>query len=434
MTSFLHTLHEEHFDEISFLYEHRCAALVDVDYGLSDLARLDERIEAHLDALLQGETVAIAIAQENISTDDAGMLYAVTRLCCRSDKPELILDCLGALDWDEHHLVSAMAAALQSDLPMGWTQIIAGWLGDFHPRLTALLAEAAGYRRLPLAAEVQTAAATADASLAPRFLRALGMLDEKHQPPSCLMLLYAHMQKTDVLAARTAAIAGLRLRDADLFSSILSNPWPWSPIPLTLVGDSRVFLYLRQFANTSESSIDAVIAFGLLGDIRAIPPLLELLSHKELGNHAAASLHLLTGETFLEEVPMESDDEDEEVLADNDNPLPEPEPATTRQLSTDVETWSNWWAKGQQRFRQNQRYRLGELYSSLQGINALRSTLLPLQVRAYIADELVARHGIDLCYAPNQPVPQQLAALANAQTQAEQSTTKPGQWQPPKLR
>ena len=434
MTSFRHALHEEHFDEISFLYEHRCTALIDVDYGLSDLARLDERIEAHLDALLLGEEVAIGIAQENISTDDAGTLYAVTRLCCRSDKPDLVLDCLGTLDWNEHHLVSAMAAALQSDLPMDWTQIIAGWLGDFHPRLTVLLAEAAGYRRLPLAAEIQTAAATADASLAPRFLRALGMLGDKHQPPSCLMLLYAHMQKSDALAARTAAIAGLRLRDADLFSSILSNPWPWSPVPLALVGDSRVFLYLRQFANTPESSVDAVIAFGLLGDIRAVPPLLELLSNKELGNHAAASLYLLTGEAFLEEVPMESDDDDDDQALDDDNPLPEAEPDTTRQLSTDIEIWSNWWTRNQQRYRQNQRYRLGKLYSPLVGIDALRSTLLPMQVREYIGDELVARHGIDLRYAPDQPVPQQHAALTNAQTQAEQSTTKPGQWQPPKLR
>ena len=168
----------------------------------------------------------MTLAHDRLGDADFGECYAAARLFCRSDRPDLILDCLGRLDWNDLEAVNALAAGLKCDLPTSWTQTISAWLRDFHPRLTALLAEAAGYRRLPVAADVQVAVASADAALSPRFLRSLGMLRQ----PNTLMVLYAHMQKPDVTAARTAAIAALRLGDANVVSTITGQVWPWSSI------------------------------------------------------------------------------------------------------------------------------------------------------------------------------------------------------------
>ncbi len=441
MKAFRKSLYEEHLEEMAFLYEHRLGAISDAEYSLFNLGDLDERIEAHLDALVIGGELAIAVVQDCLSMPDQGELYTAARLFCRSDRPDLVLDCLGQLDWNDSEAVSAVLAGLKCDLPSSWTATIAGWLRDFHPRLTALLAEAAGHRRLDVAVEVQAAVAKADAELSPRFLRALGLL--RH--PNTLMALYAHMQKPDLLAARTAAIAALRFGDANVISHIMNHALPWLAIPLALVGDSRVFSYVQQQvtqAGFGDSTGDAVIALGLLGDVRAVHSLIASLANPELASDAASALYLVTGAPLHEDVEIESlvDDDDDDLneetmVEDDEEPdMPEQHPATFRRISTDQSVWAQWWSQNQGQFgRQDQRYRLGQLYTPSVSVTALRSTVLSPDTRELIADELVARHGVDACYAPELPVREQLEALASIETQLSQiqSRTPPGRWQRP---
>lgn len=435
MRVFKLSLYEEHLEEISFLYEHRCGALRDAEYSLLDLGDIDERIEAHLDALVLGEELALTVVQSCLAMPDSGELYTAARLFCRSDRADLVLDCLGQLDWNDSEAVSGMLAGLKCDLPVSWTQTIAGWLRDFHPRLTALLAEAAGHRRLQVATELQAAVTNADAELSPLFLRALGLLRQ----PSTMMVLYAHMQKPDPKAARTAAIAALRFGDANVVSNIMNHALPWSVIPLALVGDARVFKYVQQqlVRPRAGSPInDAATALGLLGDVRAIEPLIGSLANPELASSAASSLFLLTGAPLHEDITIESLVEEEESIGEDEpdeTELPE-QPATYRRLSTDPQVWAEWWSRNQDQFgRLDRRYRLGHLYSPSVSVTALQSTLLPLATRELIADELVARHGVDACYAPELPVREQLSALASIEAQITQtkSRTPAGQWQQP---
>lgn len=441
MKAFRKCLYEEHLEEIAFLYQHRLSAMSDAGYSISNLGDLDERIEAHLDGLVIGGALAIMVVQDCLSMPDAGELYAAARLFCRSDRPDLVLDCLGQLDWNDSEAVNAMLAGLKCDLPLGWAPTISGWLRDFHPRLTAVLAEAAGHRRLDVAMEVQAAVAKADAELSPRFLRALGLL--RH--PNTLMALYAHMQRPDALAARTAAIAALRFGDANVVTSIMSHALPWLAIPLALVGDARVFPYVQQQViqlGSGSSAEDAITALGLLGDVRAVDVLISSLGQPALASAAASALYLLTGAPLHEDVDIESlveddvaDDEMEDAeQATELSDLPEEHPATFRQISRDSLVWADWWRQNQSQFkRRDQRYRLGQLYTASVSVAALRSTLLSPAIRELIADELVARHGADACYGPELPIRDQQQALASIETQLSQiqRRTPAGRWQQP---
>ncbi len=431
MTEFQKSLYAEYLEEMSFLYEHRCGALCDAEYSLFDIGDIDKRIEAHLDGLVLGGDGALRIVQACLSEPEAGELYTAARLFCRMDRPDLVLDCLGQLDWNDPEAVAGMLSGLKCELPTSWTQTILAWLRDFHPRLTALVAEAAGHRRLQVAAGIQSAVANAGPELSPRFLRALGQLRE----PSTMMVLYAHMQKPDLLSARTAAISVLRFGDTNVASNIMSYALAWSAIPLALVGDARAFSHLQR----QPTQPDAVTAMGLLGDVRAVEVLIGCLAQEELASSAVSALYLLTGAPLHEDIEIESliEDEDEDELDEDEldedeedfQDLPEEEPATFRRISTDPVVWTEWWARNQSRFSgQRMRYRLGELYTPLVSVTALRSTLLSSFVRELIADELLARHGVDTCYAPEQPVHEQLSAIASLQSQLAQSPARPGQW------
>ncbi len=419
--TFKQSIYREHLQEISFLHEHRKAALGDPEFSLADLHELEERLEAHLDGLVIGADAAWALCQEQVDEGDPGEVHGAIRVCCRCDKAAAVVEIAKKVDWGDPATQEGFVDALKHDLPSAWKGNIGEWLPVGEGHLGAALAAAVGYKRLPLGSLLCEAARGAPPELVPQYLRALGQLRE----PAAITVFQEHLGAAAHEAGRLAAIGSLRLGGPRARAQIeqSAEAFSWTPIPLALGGSGSTGEVLPRLAR-KHGTPEAVIAVGLYGDPLGVETLLALLAKPECAEAAALALHLMTGAPLFEdaEVPAEATpspgpeaNEDTEDPAKKKEPDPRDRPDIVHRLAQAPELWGKWWRENQNQFRSGQRYRLGELRSATVALGCLTSTLLPLEVRQWVADELLIRDGIDLIYAPDMLVSVQRRALAAAQ-------------------
>ena len=67
---------QEHFDTYRFLWSQRQSALRSPDFTVDDLARLEARMEAHLDGLLVAGEGAMSLVEANLAAEDAFAVLA----------------------------------------------------------------------------------------------------------------------------------------------------------------------------------------------------------------------------------------------------------------------------------------------------------------------------------------------------------------------
>ena len=84
------SLYREHLEEISFLYTQREQWLDDPEVSLADVAALEERLEAHVDALVVGDAHALRVCQAWIPEADFGELHGAIRVFCRQQRLDLV--------------------------------------------------------------------------------------------------------------------------------------------------------------------------------------------------------------------------------------------------------------------------------------------------------------------------------------------------------
>src|SRR5438874_11748972 len=148
MREFERGLHSEHLEEVSFLYEQRLGLLKNRTMAWSGLADLEERIEAHLDALVVGGELALAVCRERATQGDFGELFAAVSVFCRSQRPTLLAESLRTLAPQDDSRTAAVADALKYELPAEWTGFVEQALTTRNAQLLPLLAAVSGYRRL----------------------------------------------------------------------------------------------------------------------------------------------------------------------------------------------------------------------------------------------------------------------------------------------
>lgn len=86
--AWLQSLLEEHFLELQMLGEMRLAASIDADYRLEDLPSLDERLEAHVDALLLAGKRADGIVLEGLGAEESDVVFASALVLLRKGDTE----------------------------------------------------------------------------------------------------------------------------------------------------------------------------------------------------------------------------------------------------------------------------------------------------------------------------------------------------------
>ncbi|MEO1017631.1 MAG: TIGR02270 family protein [Pseudomonadota bacterium] len=355
---------EQHAEEAAFLWLLRDAATDEPHYDRQDLARLDERVEAHLDGLRvarrDGFEIALSMLQAN---EETGELFAASVLALESGERSLIelLEAIaeanfearpgfiGAIGWPPAGKLRATVKDwLESPLAFGrflglsacsWHRADLGqkfpnYLNDPEP-----LVRASAFR---LAGEVGRA------DLAPTLERSLEDEDDEARfwAAWSLALLGAGTAAAHVLQAHAEARGphtGHALQAAvRAMSPAASRDW------------------LRQLNGDHAQARLVIQGMGVLGDPQAVPWLIGRMSDPDLARVAGESFSMITGVDLayddLEsdgpegfEAGPSPDPADANVALDPDENLPWPEPDLIEQ----------WWQENRERFPAGQRYLLG---------------------------------------------------------------------------
>jgi uncharacterized protein (TIGR02270 family) len=356
----------QHAEEASFLWLLRDAAVRAPHYLLQDLARLDGRVEAHLDGLrvngAQGwEIVKSALLEEG----EPGEVFASSLLAFESGAPDHIQQVIEvgtAAPEATRGLISAL----------GWLpsetaeKPIRPLLNVEAPALRRVgIAAAAAHRLRPRGDILQRAFASDDLLLKARAFRAAGELGlvDTH------VTLRAHLRAKDPTVRFWAAWSNALLnghKDAVAhLREVAEAGGPFAEraaqMAMRRLPPHDTKLWLKRLVKDLGQKRIAVIAAGAFADPEVIPFLIDQMKSPKLARVAGESFSLITGANIayedldgekpegFESGPTENP-EDEKVAMDVDLGLAWPDPALVQK----------WWNSRQGSFAKGTRYLLGQ--------------------------------------------------------------------------
>ena len=354
----------QHASEASFLWELRAAAVAAPHYSLADLAKLDQRVEAHLDGLRIAGEAGWEICKEALSAEAPGEVFAASVLAFESGNP------------DRLETVLATGAASQ-DLSRGLVSAL-GWLPfqQAEPHIRQLLASSQlALRRVGMAASaihrqnpgqsLVDAVSNADPLLRARALRAIGELGLR----SYTHEIKLHLADPDALchfwAAWSAALLSADSKALAILGSIAESDLPYREKSLQAairrMDAPAASAWHNKLAQDAQSIRIAIIAAGAFGDPASIPWLMEQMKVPELARVAGEAFAMITGvDIALEDLDAEKPEGfeagptenpgDDNVEMDPDENLPWP----------GSELIAKWWTQRQAEFQKGTRYLLGK--------------------------------------------------------------------------
>ena len=408
-------LYREHLEEASFLYEQRWAYLHDPEVDWPKLKDWEDRIEAHIDALVVGGELALDVCRQQATEGDAGEMHAALCVFCRQDGKQDALAVLKTLDPSDEEKVGAASRALRSEIPSGWRDDLLQLFQGDYPQLTGVIAGVVGYRRFSYEEALIRALAAKPAFGAADLAWALGRVGTVRSTPVLLPLL----DSEDEQACEAAAIALLRLGDDRAIKrAMLAAPeHPWARRVLGIGGGFRSVRVLLDLLEGQGADEDTVLALGLLGDLAAVVPLLQLLEDDGVSAPAAVALNTITGAARHAKVfvpdeidPDELSDEEREAY-ERDGTLPtrggQPYGSWQRGPLRDKAGWRVWLEENKQRFSRDLRWRMGQPFGPSALFECLRCETNPYAVRSATYEELVVRYGLDVPFEAELRVRQQ---------------------------
>ena len=339
---------DQHFEEASFLWSQRDAAVTDPHYDLQDLSRLDDRVEAHIDGLRVAGDHGWARCEEGMEEDDPGSVFTGSVIAFESGDGQRI-EKVVKVGSESRTAFRGMVSGL-------------GWLNDhqFNSLIGQLVRANSGmYRRLGIAAcgirridpktYLESAIQDADLFLKSRALRAVGELKRQ----DLLHLLLKDLQNEDHTCRFEAARSALLLGDHSALRSMgqfvqapSSFRLPAMQIAFRVMDTQTSQNRLKALSKDPGNRRDVIMGMGIVGDPQYIPSLLKQMENPELARVAGESFSMITGvDLAYEDLEAEwpegfeagpnDDPEDEDVEMDLDEDLPWPE----------VELVKQWWAQ-----------------------------------------------------------------------------------------
>jgi len=355
---------EQHAEEAAFLWLLRNRAIYAPHYNLKDLAKLDGRVEAHIDGLRITGDYGWQVSLANMAAKECGETFAASILAFESNSvdrlnalyqaveaaPETLNGLISALGWVEpQHLRGKVSGLLASDMPM-WRQ--------------AGIAACAIHRVDP-GKFLQQSLNDETIALRARALRAAGELGLIDLKP----VLLEQLDHNDAAISFWSAWSAARLGDRDksiasLTKRILEGAdfcFEAMFILLRILDRHDIKELLKVLAVNEKRVRDAVIGAGISGDSSYVPWLIRQMEMPKLARIAGEAFSMITGVDIAHQDlerkkpddfhtgPTE-DPNDENVAMDPDEDLPFPDPLLT----------DRWWKQQQPNFTANVRYLLGQ--------------------------------------------------------------------------
>src|SRR5918996_2069321 len=332
---------EQHAEEAAFLWLLRDAAVDAPHYDLKDLARLDERVEAHIDGLrVAGEPGwEIALAQLD-QHQEAGELFATGVLALESQDPTRI-DGVAALAEAVPEATRGLISALGWLRPESLRGIVKSFLDDASPLRRMLGLAACSVHRVDPHSYLGRLLRDDAPIVRARALRLIGELGR----PDLNQELRDTLRDPDEVCRFWAAWSAGLVDERGPAIPILKQhaegdgPFKWRALDLVLriMPQPEAMAWLRGLNSDPQHPRLAVTACGILGDPTFVPWLIGRMEIPDLARPAGESFSMITGVDLayddLErdapagfEAGPTDNPADDNVALDLDEDLPWPDP------------------------------------------------------------------------------------------------------------
>jgi len=375
----------------------------------SEIAALEQRLAAHLDAVREGGAVALALAREALDSGEEARLMAGAYLLASfgdaPDGPAVVLHAMSEAAEDLlPHWVDALVLAEASRL----AEHVAPLLSSPRPEVRAAAVHILGHRHEGQGAQLLPLLDDASPEVRGAAVLALARLGHREARPAIEHLLL----QVPVLESEPLAFAALCLGSARALQHCRHACQSAEDVPaglprlLALAGDERDAPLLQRLCAHPSLAPRAIEALGILGAPSAVPCLLEGLAAeaRELRLAAGTALNLLTGAALHVTTRVRDADDGE------DDPGRE-----VRFPCTDAGTWTQWWSAQRSRFGDKGRWRLGRPFTLATCLEELTDPRSAFPTRERAGHELRIRSGQPLGFEPDGPVHRQRLALARWQ-------------------
>ena len=353
----------QHAEEAAFLWLLRSNAIYAPHYSLKDLAKLDGRVEAHLDGLRVAGEAGWELCKAGLGNEENGEVFAASVMAFESNvelRVQAVLDAVTA----KPELIDGMVSAL------GWLTFeqasshIHRFLGSqVHLHRQIGLAGCAVHRVDPKQALTQ-AVASRNLALRARALKTVGELGRK----DLLAVVKENLKVEDKEVCYWAAWSGALLGEAaavPVLRQVVESGHPRREqacaMALSGMSTDQGQAWLKALASNSGTLRLAVQAAGVIGDPTNIPWLIQQMANPIISRVAGESFTFITGIDLayddldtdkpegFEAGPTENP-EDENVEMDSDEDLPWPNPQLIEK----------WWFTHRLEFSNGTRYLLGK--------------------------------------------------------------------------
>jgi uncharacterized protein (TIGR02270 family) len=287
----------QHAEEAAFLWHLRDGATVAPHYARRHLARLDARVEAHIDGLrIAGEAGWRMASEQFGARDEAGEAFVAAILALESGEAARIrpmVELADATPQVRRGLVGAMAWCAPAVL----APTVRGWDRSTEPTERLLALSACSVHRAGPGPGHEARIEDRDARVRARALRLAGELGDTSRLGACL----AHLDDDDAEAAFRAAWSAVLLGDRGAalrrLSATARAPGPWRATALETAlraaGPRDGAELLRTLGHGDARQ--AVMGLGHLGDPAAVPSLLTRLADPALARVAGEAFAMITG-------------------------------------------------------------------------------------------------------------------------------------------
>jgi uncharacterized protein (TIGR02270 family) len=358
----------QHAEDAAILRHTRSVLVRAPHVKLHHLARLDERIAAHLDGLAVAGDYGASQCDAALETSGTGEVFAAAvGAILRKDRGRL--DKLFALAGAEARARRGLTSAF------GWVSAselqgtVAELLASEEPIRREIGIAACAMHRVDPGAVLTKAIDDPDELLRARAVRAAGQAGRRDLVHACIARLKDEDGNVRFWAAASALLLGDRDGAVAALGAFAAQPGPWQAEALALwlrtVDLPSGHQALQSVAKDPANQRLLIWGAGIAGQAQYVPWLIGLMADDKTARLAGESLSMITGLDLasldLERKPPEDfesgptdEPEDPSVDMDPDESLSWPDQAKIHA----------WWKANEQRFQEGVRYFMGEPLSA----------------------------------------------------------------------
>jgi len=353
---------DQHFEEASFLWSQRDAAVTSPLYSLQDLTFLDERVEAHIDGLRVAGGYGWSLCEAGIAEDEPGTVFTATIIAFESgDKKliELVIDAGCGSQAAFRAMISGLGWMKSRQFNEAIKQLVSAKSRSFR----RLGIAACGIRRINPRTWLDKAINSSDLLLKATALKTAGELKRV----DLLEQLQSHFDHEDdacrFAAAKSAMLLGDHSAMDTLSTFVLSQSeytLPAMQVALRICDGQTTRNWLKALSRNPDQRRLMLTGTGITGDPAYMPMLLKQMGSPEYARGAGEAFSMITGVDLTDqqldaewpegfEAGPNDDIEDDDVKMDADEDLPWP----------DADLINQWWKQNGSAFPVGSRYLAG---------------------------------------------------------------------------